>query len=161
MHLLSSLAEISIAVLLLVLLVPVLFTVPLGTLEGVRRKCRADEASSLGGGRDAPGWTSAALFLRGTNKDSWFLGSASFTSCMCSINVPVVLLDGVKKLVVGGFLVDMHECSLVLPGEDDKKDVVAHPAPRAPSIHAQLLVSAPKRINFWPLQLQKSVTPFR
>ena len=113
---------------------------------------------------DAPGWASAALFLRGTNRDSWFLGSASFTSCMCSINVPVVLLDGVKKLVVGGFLVDMHECSLVLPGEDDKKDVVAHPAPRAPSIHAQLLappLSAPKRINFWPLQLQKSVTPFR
>ena len=59
---------------------------------------------------DAPGWASAALFLRGTNRDSWFLGSASFTSCVC-INVPVVLLsDGVKKLVVGAFLADMHEC---------------------------------------------------
>ena len=83
---------------------------------------------------DAPGWTSAVLFLRGTNKDSWFLGSASFTSCVCSINVPVVLLlsDGVEKLVVGAFLADMHECSLVLPGGDDKKDIVAHPAPRVP-----------------------------
>ena len=63
---------------------------------------------------DAPGWTSAALFLRGTNKDSWFLGSASFTSCVCSINVPVVrlLANGVEKLVVGAFLVDMHGCSM-------------------------------------------------
>ena len=62
---------------------------------------------------DAPGWASAALFLRGTNRDSWFLGSASFTSCVCSINVPAVLLtNGVKKLVVGAFLVDMHGCSM-------------------------------------------------
>ena len=63
---------------------------------------------------DAPGWTSASLFLRGTNKDSWFLGSASFTSCVCSINVPVVrlLANGVEKLVVGAFLVDMYGCSM-------------------------------------------------
>ena len=62
---------------------------------------------------DAPRWMSAVLFLRGTNKDSWFLGSASFTSCVCGTNVPAVLLtNGVEKLVVGAFLVDMHGCSM-------------------------------------------------
>ena len=62
--------------------------------------------------------------------------------CAAPTVVLVVLLsDGVEKLVVSAFLVDMHDCSLVLPGGDDKKDIVAHPAPRAPSIRVQLLVA--------------------
>ena len=65
---------------------------------------------------------------------------------LCSVQHPIVVLvvllsDGVEKLVVSAFLVDMHDCSLVLPGGDDKKDIVAHPAPRAPSIRVQLLVA--------------------
>ena len=63
---------------------------------------------------------------------------------LCSVQHPIVVLvvllsDGVEKLVVSAFLVDMHDCSLVLPGGDDKKDIVAHPAPQAPSIRPHSL----------------------
>ena len=99
----------------------------------------------------APEWTNAALLLRGTIKDSSLLSSPSSTACVCSVQtvVLVVLSDGVEKLVVSAFLVDMHDCSLVLPGGEDKKDIVAHPAPRAHSIRVQLLVAQSPLSGCW------------
>ena len=91
---------------------------------------------------------------------------------LCSVQHPIVVLvvllsDGVEKLVVSAFLVDMHDCSLVLPGGDDKKDIVAHPAPQAPSIRAHSLAFDAFLLSATAFQpsaglycvLSKSVTP--
>ena len=66
---------------------------PLGLLldvsPGDDRRCGRgqDRATAVRGRRNkmgAPEWTSVALLLRGTNKDSSFLSSASSTACVCS-----------------------------------------------------------------------------